>query len=63
MAPEEHVVASLGGSSDDAKLLPLSPWSGGVIAPAGDVSSTAADMLKFGAAVLDAQSPLKAVFA
>jgi len=47
----------------NAKLLPLQPWSGGVIAPAGGVSSTAADMLKFGAAVLDAQSPLKAVFA
>jgi D-alanyl-D-alanine-carboxypeptidase/D-alanyl-D-alanine-endopeptidase len=47
----------------NAKLLPLPPWIGGVIAPAGGVNSTAADMLTFGAAVLDAQSPLKAVFA
>ena len=34
------------------KLLPLPPWSGGVIDPAGSVNSTAADMLKFGAAVI-----------
>lgn len=47
----------------NAKLLPLPAWSGGVIAPAGGVHSTAADMLKFGAAVLDSQSALKAVFA
>ena len=45
------------------RLLPVPPWTGGVIAPAGGVSSTAADMLKFGAAVLDPKSPLKAAFA
>ena len=45
------------------KLLPLPPWSGGVIDPAGSVNSTAADMLKFGAAVIDPQSPMKAVVA
>jgi CubicO group peptidase (beta-lactamase class C family) len=47
----------------NAKLLPVPPWTGGVVAPAGGVNSTAADMLKFAAAVIDAQSPLKAVFA
>jgi CubicO group peptidase (beta-lactamase class C family) len=47
----------------NAKLLPLPPWDIGVIAPAGGINSTAADMLKFGAAVVDAKSPLKAVFA
>jgi CubicO group peptidase (beta-lactamase class C family) len=45
------------------RLLPLPPWGGGVIDPAGGVNSTAADMLKFGAAVLDPQSPLAGVFA
>ena len=45
------------------RLLPVPTWTGGVIAPAGGVSSTSADMLKFGAAVLDPKSPLKAAFA
>jgi serine-type D-Ala-D-Ala carboxypeptidase/endopeptidase len=44
-------------------LSPLPPWSGGVIDPAGSVNSTAADMLKFGAAVIEPQSPLAGVFA
>ena len=44
------------------KLVPVPPWTGGVIVPAGGVNSTAVDMLKFAAAVLDAQSPLKPVF-
>ena len=35
------------------KLGPVPPWTGGVIDPAGSVNSTAADMLKFAAAVLD----------
>jgi CubicO group peptidase (beta-lactamase class C family) len=47
----------------NAKVSPLPPWSGGVIDPAGGLNSTAADMLKFGAAVIDPQNPLKAVFA
>jgi CubicO group peptidase (beta-lactamase class C family) len=47
----------------NARRLPVPPWNGGVIAPAGGINSTAADMLKFGAAVIDSQSPLKAVFA
>jgi CubicO group peptidase (beta-lactamase class C family) len=44
-------------------LSPLPPWSGGAIAPAGDVNSTATDMLTFGAAVIDPQSPWAGVFA
>lgn len=47
----------------NGKLLPVPPWTGGVIAPAGGMSTTAADMLKFGAAILDAKSPLRAAFA
>jgi serine-type D-Ala-D-Ala carboxypeptidase/endopeptidase len=45
------------------KLLPVQPWTGGVIDPAGSINSTAADMLKFGAAMVDPDSPLKAAFA
>ena len=45
------------------RLLPVPPWTGGVIAPTGGISSTAADVLKFAAAVLDPKSPLKAAFA
>ena len=47
----------------NAKLLSVPPWSGGVNAPAGGVNSTASDMLKFAAAVMDSQSPFTAVFA
>jgi CubicO group peptidase (beta-lactamase class C family) len=47
----------------NGKLSPVPPWTGGIIAPTGGMSTTAADMLKFGAAVLDPKSPLKAVFA
>jgi CubicO group peptidase (beta-lactamase class C family) len=45
------------------RLMPVPPWSGGIMAPTGGISSTAADMLKFAAAVLDPKSPLKATFA
>lgn len=45
------------------KLSALQPWTGGVIDPAGSLNSTAADMLKFGAAMVDPNSPLKAAFA
>jgi D-alanyl-D-alanine-carboxypeptidase/D-alanyl-D-alanine-endopeptidase len=45
------------------RLLPVLPWTGKVIKPTGGVNSTATDMLKFAAAVLDPQSPLKRVFA
>ena len=45
------------------KLMPLPPWTGGVIAPAGGFSSTAVDMLKFAADVLDERSPRRAVYA
>ena len=47
----------------NVKLLALPPWTGGVIDPAGSINSTAADMLKFGAAMVDSNSPLKAAFA
>ena len=50
-------------TAHNRKRLPIPPWTGGVIGPAGDVKSTAADMLKFAAAVLDSQSPMKSVFA
>jgi CubicO group peptidase (beta-lactamase class C family) len=45
------------------KLMPLPPWSGGVIAPTGEWNSTAADMLKFAADALDERSPRRAVYA
>jgi CubicO group peptidase (beta-lactamase class C family) len=45
------------------RLLPVLPWTGKVIIPAGGVNSTATDTLKFAAAVLDPQSPMKRVFA
>jgi CubicO group peptidase (beta-lactamase class C family) len=44
-------------------LSPVLPWTAKVIIPTGGVNSTATDMLKFAAAVLDPQSPLKRVFA
>ena len=44
-------------------MLPLPAWNIGVIAPAGGIYSTAPDMLKLGAAIVDPKSPLKAVFA
>lgn len=47
----------------NGKLLPVPPWTGGVIAPTGGMTTTAADMLKFGAAILDPKSPLKNTFA
>jgi len=47
----------------DPRLMPLPPWTGGVIAPAGGFSSTAVDMLKFAADVLDERSPRRAVYA
>ena len=47
----------------NVKLMPVPPWTGGVMAPTGQISTTAADMLKFGAAVLDPKSPLHAAFA
>lgn len=42
---------------------PVPPWTGGVMAPAGEAKSTASDMLTFAAAALDERSPLKASFA
>jgi CubicO group peptidase (beta-lactamase class C family) len=47
----------------NGKQLAVQPWTGGVIDPAGSILSTAADMLKFGAAMVDPNSPLKAAFA
>jgi CubicO group peptidase (beta-lactamase class C family) len=47
----------------NVKLLALPPWTGGVIDPAGSINSTASDMLKFGAAMVDSNSPLKGAFA
>ena len=47
----------------NGKLVPVPYWTGGVVAPAGGFNSTAADLLAFGAAVLDPKSPLKAAFA
>ena len=47
----------------NVKLLALQPFTAGVIDPSGGVYSTAADMLKFGAAMVDPNSPLKAAFA
>ena len=47
----------------NVKQLALPPWTGGVIDPAGSVNSTATDMLKFAAAVIDSKSPLTAAFA
>ena len=47
----------------NSRLLPVPPWTGGVVAAAGGVNSTSADMSKFAADVIDAQSPRKAVFA
>jgi CubicO group peptidase (beta-lactamase class C family) len=44
------------------KLQPIPLWTGGVIAPAGGMSSTAAVMLKFAAAVLDQKGPMRATF-
>jgi CubicO group peptidase (beta-lactamase class C family) len=46
----------------NGKLTPVPLWTGGIISPAGGMSTTAADILKFGAAILDPKSPLKAVF-
>jgi len=50
-------------TAHNAKLVPLPPWRGGVIAPTGEWSSTAADMLTFAADVLDAKSPRRATYA
>ena len=47
----------------NGKLMPLPPWTGGVIAPTGGWNSTAADMLTFAADVLDEKSPRRAVYA
>jgi CubicO group peptidase (beta-lactamase class C family) len=47
----------------NASMVALPPWTGGVIDPAGAMNSTATDMLKFGAAMVDPNSPLKAAFA
>ena len=47
----------------NTKLLALPPWAGGVMDSTGSINSTAADMLKFGAAMVDSNSPLKAAFA
>ena len=47
----------------NGKLLALQPFTVGVLDPTGGVNSTAADMLKFGAAMVDPNSPLKAAFA
>jgi serine-type D-Ala-D-Ala carboxypeptidase/endopeptidase len=47
----------------NGKLLAVEPWNGGVLAPTGSIISTAADMLKFGAAMVDPNSPLKPAFA
>jgi len=47
----------------NARLFPVPPWTGGVLAPTGGVNSTAEDVLKFAAAVVDSRSPMKAAFA
>jgi CubicO group peptidase (beta-lactamase class C family) len=47
----------------NGKQSAVQPWAGGVIAPTGSINSTAADMLKFGAAMVDPKSPLKSAFA
>lgn len=47
----------------NGKQLALQPFTVGVLDPTGGVNSTAADMLKFGAAMVDPNSPLKAAFA
>jgi CubicO group peptidase (beta-lactamase class C family) len=47
----------------NSRLQPVPPWTGGVLAPTGGMSTTAADMLKFGAAILDSKSPMRATFA
>jgi len=47
----------------NAKLVPVPAWTGEGIAAAGGLSSTAADLLKFAADVLDSASPRKAVYA
>jgi len=47
----------------NGKQRAVEPWTGGVIDPTGSIVSTAADMLKFGAAMVDPNSPLKAAFA
>jgi len=58
--PEQRSRRATGYS---VKLSAVQPWAGGVIDPAGSINSTAADMLKFGAAMVDPNSPLKAAFA
>jgi serine-type D-Ala-D-Ala carboxypeptidase/endopeptidase len=47
----------------NGKLLAVQPWTGGVLDPTGSILSTAADMLKFGSAMVDPNSPLKPAFA
>jgi CubicO group peptidase (beta-lactamase class C family) len=47
----------------NSRQLPIPPWAGGIIESTGAAKSTASDMLKFGAAVLDPRSPMRAVFA
>jgi CubicO group peptidase (beta-lactamase class C family) len=38
------------------KRVPVPPWTGGIMAPTGEAKSTASDMLKFAAAVLDSNA-------
>ena len=45
------------------KLMPVPPWTGGVTAPTGGYSSTAVDVMKFAADVLNPESPRRAVYA
>jgi CubicO group peptidase (beta-lactamase class C family) len=47
----------------NGKLMPVPPWTGGVIAATGGWNSTAADMLTFAADVLDDKSPRRPVYA
>jgi CubicO group peptidase (beta-lactamase class C family) len=54
---------SRSATGHNPKLQPVPPWTGGVLAPTGGMSTTAADVLKFAAAVLDPKSPMKATFA
>ena len=45
------------------KRVPVAHWTGVVIVPTGGINSTATDMLKFAAALLDPKNPMSKVFA
>lgn len=44
------------------KRVPVAPWTGVVIVPTGGINSTATDMLKFAAALIDSRNPMSKVF-